>query len=165
MELKKAISLLEIAALGINAPENLKIETVEVKKIVYMQEDTLLPIFVFYANILSQNIYGRDILNVSLKKRTNSLCLVKIEDKEDSDSDNVDSDAVKILFLMESIHQVLGLHLKKQPNLTMLVKNWRRVLEEQPEGTEVNSKLNIEKLIINHLPKLDSKQEPENRLN
>jgi hypothetical protein len=164
MDLKKITSLLDIAGLGINIPDKIKIEAVDVLKLVYMQEDTLFPVFVYYANTLSNNIYGRDIINISLKKSSNSLCFAIMEDKEDKSGDNVDSDSVKILFLMESIHQILGLQLKKQPNMSMLVKNWRRVLEQVPEGQEIKTNYEIEKLIINHLPALDNKQDQENRL-
>ena len=159
MKLKKIISLVDIASIGINVPEKIKIETMDIDKAVYLQEDTLIPVFIYFANVLSKNIYGKPIINISLKKSQNTLCYSVLEEKEDTEEDHSDADSVKILFLMESIHQIMGLEYSQEPDLTLLVKNWRKNLEKLKEGEEIQIGYEVEKLIIDHLPYFKTKNE------
>jgi hypothetical protein len=164
MKLKKIESLIDIAAVGISAPEKVKIESMDIDKAVYLQKDTLIPVFVYFANVLSINVYGKPIINISITKSNNTLCLALVEDKEDTDDDAVNSDAVKILFLMESIHQIMGLSYSNKPNLTLLVKNWRRILADLENGEDISYTKDVEKLIVEHLPHMKQKSDIDKKI-
>ena len=60
---------------------------------------------------------------------------------------------------MESIHQIMGLEYSQEPDLTLLVKNWRKNLDKLKEGEEIQIGYEVEKLIIDHLPYFKTKNE------
>lgn len=159
MKLKKIMSLIDIAGKAINIPEKVKIESLDIDKPIYLQEDTVIPIFIYFANVLSSNVYGKPIINISIKKSKNNLCFGYIDDKEDSDESHSDSDSVKILFLMESMYQIMGLGLSQEPDLTVIIRNWRSTLSDLEDGEEIKIGYKVEELIINHLPYFKNKNE------
>jgi len=159
MKKKKILSLVDIAANSINVPDIIKINTMEVNKFVYLQDDTLIPVFIYFANVLSQNIYGSPIINISLKKVSNALCFAIIDEKEDSIEDYSNSDTVKILLIMDSMSRILGIEYNQTPNLTTLIDNWRTCLADVKEGEEIKIGDQVEELIINHLPYFKAKNE------
>ena len=165
MKLKKILSLVDLAGSSLNVPDSVTIETMSIDKAVYMQEDTLIPVFVYYANILSMNVYNKPIINISIIKTENTLCYASLEEKEEDEREAEDADSVKILFLMESIHQLMGLEYSNKPDFTKLVKNWRRNLESLDSGSTIDYSINVSNLVIENLPELNNKNELDNRFN
>lgn len=166
MKLKKILSLVDLAAESVKVPDSVNIETMNIDKAVYMQEDTLIPVFVYYANALSINIYNKPIINVSVIKTENTLCYASLREEDDDEKDSENADSVKILFLMESIHQLMGLEHTNKPDFTKLVKSWRRNLESLDTGSVVSFTDELSNLIIDNLPELNNRNnELDNRFN
>jgi hypothetical protein len=165
MKLKKILSLVDLAAESLKVPDSVMIETMAIDKALYMQVDTLIPVFVYYANVLSINVYKKPIINISVIKTDNTLCYASLEEVEDDERESENADSVKILFLMESIHQLMGLDYTNKPDFTKLVKNWRRNLESLDSGSKISFTDDVSNLIIDNLPELNNKNDLDNRLN
>lgn len=166
MKIKKILNLIDLAAESVNIPDSVNIETMSIDKAVYMQEDTLIPVFVYYANALSINIYNKPIINISIVKTENTLCYASLEEEDDDEKDFENADSVKILFLMESIHQLMGLEHTNKPDFTKLVKSWRRNLESHKSGTKISYTEELSSLIIDNLTNLNNRNnELDNRFN
>lgn len=165
MKLKKILSLVDLAGNSLKVPEAVLIETMSIDKAVYMQEDTLVPVFVYYANVLAMNVYNKPIINISIIKTENTLCYASLEEKEEDEKEAEDADSIKILFLMESIHQLMGLEYTNKPDFTKLVKSWRRNLESLDSGDKIDYSNNVSSLIVENLPELNNKNDLDNRFN
>lgn len=166
MKIKKILNLIDLAAESIKVPDSINIETMNIDKAVYMQEDTLIPVFVYYANALAINVYNKPIINISVVKTENTLCYASLQEEDDDEKDFENADSVKILFLMESINQLIGLEYNNKPDFTKLVKSWRRNLESQKSGTKISFTEDLSNLIIDNLPELNNRNnELDNRFN
>lgn len=162
MKKKKIEALINLAANAMNIPENIRIEDMDVSRAIYLQQDTLIPVIILEANFLSKIIVGKEIINIDILKSEQSLCFAIIEDKEDKEEDKTDSDVVKLLYISEALNQLLNLEYTKNPDLTDVVKNWRRTLQRIKENQVIEINKDIEQLVIDNI--ITNQQKIENSL-
>jgi hypothetical protein len=159
MKRNKFKDLVSIASKSVNLPEIIIIEEMEVDKYIYLQDDTLNPIILTFSNFISNKILNRDLFKINVTKTEESLCYAKIMEDGEDDSDDKESEALRLIVIMEALHQIFNLKNKNDLDLTNLVVNWRKALTYLDEGDQIDSNNHIKMLIVNNIQGLKQKAE------
>lgn len=160
MKRSKFKDLVNLAGQAINIPKSIEIESMEVEKYIYLQEDTLLPVILVFSNFISTKLFDKELFNIKVyKKADEALCLGKIIEDGEDDSDDTESEAIRLLVLMEALDAIFNPKNKSTLDLTSLVLNWRKTLSLLDENEEINQEEHIKMLIINNMQYLKTKND------
>lgn len=131
-------------------PNKTKIDEMEIITNILFLEDTLLPIVVSYSNLISNNMFETDIINIKVIKSEEGVCnciLEEYEEDEESDGDNGNiSKTLIVLTMMDVFKYIFNLKKDMKINLTELIEIWKEKLSEFPEFQEINQKYIKEEL-------------------
>ena len=160
MKKNKFKDLLSIASFGIKIPEVINIESMEVDKYIYLQDDTLNPVILTFANFISYNLVGKYLFNIKIIKGEESLCYGKIVgDGDEDEDDDIESEGLRLLILMEALDSLFGIKNKNDLDFTDLIINWRKALSFLEEGADIDPMENIKMLITDNIKKIHKKNE------
>ncbi len=164
MKKSKFKELIYIAEKAVNLPDIVEVRGMEVDKSVYLSDDVFNPVVLVFANFISRNLCGKDLFNLNVIKSEDGLCFASINEDGEDDSKDEDSDALRVLVLIESLHSIFDLKHQKKIDLTHLVVNWRRALTLEKERSKIDPSKHIKMLIMNNMEKL-SQMNNKNNLN
>ena len=159
MNKNKLKDLIFIASDSVGLPEQIMMDGMSLDKYLYLQDDMLNPVIVIFSDYISKTLLNKSIFNIGVKKTEESLCFAKIIEDGDDDEDDTESEALRILIIMESMHQIFNLKNKSDLDLTNLVVNWRKSLESLDENEDINAENNIKNLIVKNIQLLKQKNE------
>jgi hypothetical protein len=153
----KLKDLITLASEAVNLPDVIEVEGMEVEKYIYLEEDTLVPVILIFSNYISKVLLGKEIFDMPVAKSENSLCFAVIEEDGRDDSEGTDSEAVRVLMIMESMNSIFNLKSKNDVDLTTLVINWRKSLKGLNDGDKIDVENNIKSLIINNMQSIKNR--------
>jgi hypothetical protein len=167
MKRNKFKDLISIAERAVNLPDRIEIRSMEVDKHIYLQDDTFNPVILIFSNYISQNICGKNLFKINVVKSEESLCFGLITEDGEDDSEDTESDALRLLILIESLTSIFDVSNKKILDLTDVVVNWRKALTLLDENETVKPDEHMKMLVINNLTNLKNyklKNEKENKI-
>ncbi len=148
-KISKLKKYIELSEKMVSLPDNIIITDVSIEKIIYLGEDTFLPVIATYANFISRLLLEEDVFPLVFKKNTNSLFYCKIFDNN-NDFENYTSEAFKLLVLSVALEEIFPKNskvLSSKNYYEELITKWRNVLDKIEENKTIDPILLIDKLI------------------
>lgn len=147
-KIRELVATSTIAAEAINMPEEIDVDGMEVNKKILLQEDTLLPVFVVYSNIIGLSLFDSPVFDIKVVKSTDGLCYAVLDDKEDDSSDDSNlmiPNSWRALFLMETMSKLFSLENKYKLSISDIIFNWRDALQDLSDGEIIDITKNYKK--------------------
>jgi len=133
MDYKKFKRLIYLAENKFILPKYIKVEDHIVKKQIYIADDMLMPIIIYLAILYSHNIYGKSIINISLKASKDSLLKMSIDRYNDNNNDSNYVESLQVeLFILAMTH-IFGFKKNNTHDLTSLVTKLRFTLNQDED--------------------------------
>ena len=145
------VNTIAMQAMGIPDDDIYVIDT-PLKRNMFLQEDTLIPVIAGLSNIMGEKIFGKEIYDcifpIELEKAEESLCFVKAVP---CNCDNAAPRTIQLLLAMEAIDNIFKPRLDKRMDLTSLIENWRAALQNFKEGEKIDLSKFHNELVVNNL--------------
>lgn len=130
-------------------PEKVIMFNTDIPQNVFFLKETFNPLLISYADFIHCELYGNNLFNVDyLKSKTGSTLFgISVEEKTEKDESFKETpNSVKVLFLMESLNNLMppDLSLSKMDSFySDLAYNIAKKTYDLPEGAKINLSKNL----------------------